>query len=170
MNSAILSGLIGAVSAVIIGSYISKKARKSEIEGVLCFGSFLIVLAWCCIAFVLLAVWAFFYDADAWEKPSELYPIIGLFVGFGAAAIYCFGEYFKVQGAFDSEGIDFYTPWTGRKCERWEDLVSVKFNSQANWYVLLFKSGKKIRLSSLLSGHGEVLKIVRSNGHYFQQG
>jgi hypothetical protein len=167
MNSSVISGLIGGLVSIVLCAYISKSVRSSKVEGELQFGTFLAVLAWCCLAFVGLAIWAFFNDADAWEKPGELYAIIGLFVGFGISSAYCFGEYFKVRGSFDENGIDFYTPWTGRKIESWNNLESVKFNSQANWYVLKFRSGKKIRLSSLLSGHGNVLELLKSKGHDF---
>jgi len=162
MDSSIIFGLIGGSLSIVICTYISKSVRSSKIEGELKFGTFLIVLAWCCLAFVLLATWAFFNDEDAWEKPSEMISIIGLFIGFGIASIYCFGEYFKVSGSYDEHGIDFYTPWTGRKTESWNDLQSLHFNATANWYVLKFASGNKIRLSSLLSGHGDVLEILES--------
>lgn len=167
MDSSIISGLIGGIVSIAVCTYISKSVRKSEGKRVLKFGTLLVVLAWSCLAFVLFAVWGFFYDAEAWEKPSEMYAIFGIFVGFGVGAIYCFGEYFKVRGVFDDKGIDFYTPWTGRKAEKWENIESIKFNATANWYVLTFKSGKKIRLSNLLSGHGEVLEILNSQGHNF---
>jgi len=165
MNSSLISGLIGGLASIVICTYISKSLRNSSDSGQLRFGTFLVVLAWCCFAFVLLATWAFFYDADAWEKPSELYSIIGLFLGFGVAAIYCFGEYFKVHGFYDEKGIDFHTPWTGSKIEKWENLTSAKFNSTANWYTLSFKSGKIIRLSNLLGGHGGVLKLLETKGY-----
>ena len=164
MDAAIASGMIGGAVSVVLCTYISKSVRQSEVEGGLQFSTFLIVLAWCCFGFVLFAGWALFNDADARETPSEFYPITGIFIGFGIAAAYCFGEYFGVRGTFDTESIDFYTPWTGRKLERWKDLQSVEFDSLAQWYLLSFKSGKKIRLSNFLSGHGEVLDLVRSKG------
>lgn len=165
MDSSIISGLIGGVVAVILCTYISKNVRIAKVEGELQFGTFLVMFAWCCIGIVVFALWAFFNDKDAWEKPSELYSVIGLFFGFGFSSIYCFGEYFKVRGKFDDHGIDFYTPWTGRKTEKWAELESVEFNSLANWYVLKFTSGKKIRLSGLLSGHGDVLEIIKAKGY-----
>lgn len=167
MGSSIVSGLIGGVLSVVICTYISKSMRKSETEGELKFGTFLVVLAWICMLFVVLAFLDFFYDADVWEKRSEFFSILGLIVGFGIGAIYCFGEYFKVRGEFDSKKIDFYTSWTGRKTESWDDLIEVKFNGFTNWYVLSFNSGKTIRLSNLLGGHGEVLELVKSKGHSF---
>jgi hypothetical protein len=167
MDSSIISGLIGGLASIVICTYLSKKVRKAKVEGELRFGTAIAVLAWCCLSFVGLAVWAFFYDADSWEKPSELYSIIGLFVGFGIGAWYSFGEYFKVRGTFDENGIDFYTPWTGRKLESWQDLQTIKFNSQANWYVLTFKSGKKVRLSGLLTGHGDVIALLKKKGFEF---
>ncbi|WDE03678.1 hypothetical protein SG34_020160 [Thalassomonas viridans] len=167
MDTAIISGLVGGIVAVVIGSLITRSIRKSEIDGQLKYGIFLFILGCCSFAFVILAVFAFFNDADAWEKPSELYSIVGLFVGFGAISVYSFGEYFKVHGTFDPERIDFYTPWTGWKHEQWENLERVKFNSQASWFVLTFKSGKKIRLSNFLSGHGKVLELLKSKGYEF---
>ena len=167
MDSSLISGLLGGLISVVLCTYISKNVRNSGVEGELQFGTFVVVLAWFCFAFVCLAVWAFFYDNDAWERPSELVAIIGLFIGFGIASIYCFGEYFKVRGSYDDNGIDFYTPWTGRKVELWQNIESIKLNSQANWYVLKFKSGNKIRLSNLLSGHGEVLDLLESKGFVF---
>ena len=152
---------------MLICTYISKSVRKSEGEGELRFGTFLVVLAWFCVLLVVFAFLGFFYDEDVWEKKSEFLSILGLIIGFGIGAIYCFGEYFKVRGQFDSKRIELSTPWTGRKLESWDNLNDVKFNSFANWYVLSFKSGNKIRLSNLLSGHGEVLEFLSSNGYDF---
>lgn len=167
MDSSVISGLVGGLLSVIICTYISKSVRKSEVEGELRFGTFLVVVAWCCALIVVFAFLGFFYDDDVWEKKSEFLSILGLCFGFGIGAVYCFGEYFKVRGRFDSKGIEFYTPWTGRKIENWDNLDSVKFNSFANWYVLSFKSGNKIRLSNLLSGYGEILELLEASGYDF---
>jgi hypothetical protein len=101
------------------------------------------------------------YDEDVHEQTSEFVSVLLLFFGFGIAAIACFAEYFKVSGTFDSDSISFYTPWTGSKKESWDDLVTAKFNGSMYWYTLEFKSGKKVRLSAYLLGHGEVLDIVK---------
>lgn len=167
MDLNILPGLLGGLVAIAITTYISKNARDSLVDLELRFGSFLIVLAWACLGFSILAFSAFFYDNDVWEKRSEFFAVLGLVVGFGLGAVYCFGEYFKVHGSFNDKGIKFSTPWTGKKEESWNDLLSITFNSSANWYVLTFKSGSKIRLSSLLSGHGRVLELLHEKGHDF---
>ena len=160
MTSSIISGLIGGLASVVICSYISANVRGSATRGALRYGAWLVVLGWCCLAFVGLAGWALFYDLDVWERRSELYSVIGLIVGFGTGAAYCFGEYFFTRGTYDDDGIDFSTPWTGRKTERWHDLIAVDFNATANWYVLTFRSGNKIRISTMLSGHGAVLDVL----------
>ena len=160
MSSSIVSGLIGGLASVVICSYISAKVRGSAEQGTLRYGAWLVVLGWCCLAFVGLAVWALFYDLDVWEKRSELFSVIGIIVGFGAGAVYCFGEYFFTRGTYDDNGIDFSTPWTGRKTESWNDLRAVDFNATANWFVLTFRSGSKVRISTMLSGHGEVLGML----------
>ena len=164
METSIISGIIGGVVAIFLGTFIAKRVKSAKVHGQLKFNSFMLILGVCCFAIVLLAVWALFNDADAREDTTELFSIIGLFVGFGFATIYVFGEYFGVRGDFDSNSIEFNTPWTGRKTERWEDLESLRLNAMASWYVLTFKSGKKIRLSTYLSGHGDVVELLESKG------
>lgn len=166
MDTSIISGLIGGIASLFICTYISKKVRDSSINGELKFNSFLVGLAWCCLAISILAFAAFFFDNDVWEKRSEFIAVLGLIIGFGIAAAYCFGEYFKVHGTYNEHEIQFYSPWTGQKNEKWENLKSVKFNSTASWYVLEFKSGAKIRLSTFLSGHGKVLELVNEKGNF----
>jgi hypothetical protein len=164
MESSVIAGLIGGLASVAICSYISTKVRGSAAPGALRFGAWLAVLAWCCLAFAGLAAAALFYDLDVWQKRSELIAVVGLIVGFGAGAAYCFAEYFGTRGTYDENGIDFSTPWTGRKVERWSDLVSLAFNAQASWYELTFRSGNKVRMSALLGGHGGVLSLLEGRG------
>ena len=164
MGSSIVSGLIGGLASVVICAYISAKVRGSAEQGTLRYGAWLVVLAWCCLAFVALAASALFIDRNVWVDRGELLAVLGLIVGFGLGAGYCFAEYFLTRGTYDDQRIDFYTPWTGRKTERWSDLSGVELNAQSNWYVLTFPSGKKIRLSILLSGHGGVLSLLEDRG------
>ena len=124
----------------------------------------LIVLGSLCLAIVGLAVGAFFYDDNIWTDRGEFFAWVGLLVGFGAAAVYCFAEYFLVRGTYDDRGIEFYTPWTGLKAEKWEDLQSAEFSALMNWYVLKFHDGKTIRLSNMLSGHGGVIARIEQLG------
>jgi hypothetical protein len=86
---------------------------------------------------------------------------LGFLLIFGLGGIYCFGEFFKVKGTFNYDSIDFHSPWTGRKVEMWDDLISVKFIPGVNWYLLVFNSGKKIRISNLITGHGDVINLVK---------
>lgn len=165
MDNSIITGLIGGFLSVVLISYISSKVRDTAKQGQLRYGWGIFFLACCCLGFVGLAVYALFYDKDAWEKSSELYAIIGLFIVFGLGAIYSFGEYFQVYGAYDNEGITFHTPWTGTKNEKWSDLDTAVFNAQANWYVLKFKTGSIIRLSNLLGGHGGVIELLAKMGY-----
>jgi hypothetical protein len=164
MESSVIAGLIGGLASVAICAYLSTKVRRSAAPGSLRFGAWLAVLAWCCLAFAGLAAAALFYDLDVWEKRSELVAVGGLIVGFGAGAAYCFAEYFGTRGTYDENGIDFSTAWTGRKIERWGDLLSIQFNAQASWYELRFRSGKKVRISTLLGGHGGVLSLLEARG------
>src|SRR5262245_9232326 len=160
MNTSVISGLIGGLASVAICSYISAKVRGSSQQRTLRWGAWLVVLGFFCLAFVALAFSALFIDADVWVDRGELFAVIALIVGFGSGAGYCFAEYFLTRGRYDDDGVDFCTPWTGRKTERWSDLRSVELNDQMSWYVLTFRSGNKIRISTMLSGHGGMLAVL----------
>jgi hypothetical protein len=164
VDSSIISGLIGGLVAVVIATFVTKAARSKNTNGELKHGLLIFILALACLALSIFAAWMFVFDEDVHEQTSEFVSVLLLFFGFGIAAVACFAEYFKVNGTFDSDSISFYTPWTGSKKESWDDLVAAKFNGSMYWYTLEFKSGKKVRLSAYLVGHGEVLDIVRERG------
>ena len=164
MNSSVIAGLIGGMASVAICSYISTKVRGSTQQGALRWGAWLVVLGFCCLAFAALAFSALFIDANVWEDRGELFAAVGLIVGFGSGAGYCFAEYFLTRGRYDDNGIDFYTPWSGRKSELWSDLRGVDLNAQMSWYVLTFRSGNTIRISTMLSGHGGLLAVLEQKG------
>ncbi len=84
-------------------------------------------------------------------------------VFFGAVLIYMMIEYLTVKGVYTDDGIDFYTLWTGRKTERWDDITSVTVDS--NWYAITFKSGKVVRLSHYVSNVEEVVELIKARGH-----
>lgn len=91
---------------------------------------------------------------------GQLLARLFLLLGFGLAAIYCFGEAAFVKGSYNDEEIEFFTPWTGLKKETWNNLESIEFNSWVSWYTLSFRSGKRIRLSRYLSGHLSLLDLL----------
>jgi hypothetical protein len=154
--SAIISGLVGGLVAAIVTAFVAKSVGKAPLDGQLRFGPFLWVLGAVSLVFALfpiaLTVLAG-HQRDFWAK-------VGLFAGFGAGAVYCFGEALFVRGKFDAHQIEFSTPWMGRKAERWSNLVSVELNDWCQWYTLTFTSGKKIRLSGYLSGHMSALQAA----------
>lgn len=147
--SAIISGLIGGIVSVVLAAYIARRAGRSVTAGRLSFGFPIWTLALGCLAFASLPVFSIVYADDH----REFWVKVALLVGFGVAAIYCFGEAAFVRGTFDDAEIEYFTPWTGLKREKWEDLDSVHFNEWGHWYTLTFKSGRKIRLSRHLRGH-----------------
>lgn len=103
------------------------------------FGPFMWGLGIACLVLALLPVISTIYfghNREFWAKAA-------LFVGFGLGAIYCFGEAALFRGKFDGNGIEFHTPWTGTKREKWQDLQSVELNDWCSWYTLTFKSGAR---------------------------
>src|SRR5688572_26039548 len=129
MGSSIVSGLIGGLASVVICSYISAKVRGSAGQGTLRWGAWLVVLAFCCLAFVALAFSAPFIDADVWQDGGELFAVIALIVGFGSGAGYCFAEYFLPRGSPAHQSIDFKRSGTGRKPERRIVLCTAVFDA-----------------------------------------
>lgn len=169
MDSSVISGLVGGAIAVALVTYLSARVRNARADGSLRYGWGVLLLGVACLAIVGVAIVAFFIDENVWTDRGEFIAVIGLIVGFGLGAVYSFGEYFFVRGNFDDEGIEFYSPWTGSKKEKWDDLRSAKFNGSLSWYVLRFRSGKTIRLSSLLSGHGGVLAKLQELGYQLDE-
>lgn len=163
MDSGIVTGIFGGVVSIVICSYVSTKVARKSKNGQLDFGYFMAGAFWCTLAIACFCTYSlFFTDID---KERDLYPLIGLIVAFGASSVFLFGEAFKVNGRYDDESIVLYTPWTGLKDEKWEDLREAKFNSNFGWYTLKFESGAKIRLSMLLNGHRLVVDKVKELGH-----
>jgi hypothetical protein len=163
MDSGMISGIIGGIISIILCTYVSSKVSHKATNGQLKFGYLLSGLFWCCLAISLMCSSVLLFTDYYQER--DFYPLIGLIIGFGLFAIYSFGEAFKVHGKFDEKSIQFYTPWTGSQNEKWHDLKTIKFSTNANWYTLTFKSGSKIRLSKLLGGHGLVIDHIKSLGH-----
>lgn len=154
--SSIISGLIGGAISVLLTIYIARRVGRGASPGKLRFGIVLWVLAVACLVFALVPMALHLFFGHEGQVSARLF----LLLGFGFAAIYCFGEAAFVSGTYNDEGIEFFTPWTGLKKEKWSDLVSIEFNSWFSWYTLRFRSGKRIRLSRYLSGHLSLLDLL----------
>ncbi|WP_269520791.1 hypothetical protein [Alteromonas sp. BMJM2] len=163
MDSGLLGGIIGGIVSIVLCSVVSTRISHKSNNGQLKFGLIVSILFWVCLFIVLICLYSLIFTDINYDR--DLFPIIGLIVGFGLAAVYSFGEAYRVKGRFNSQTIEFHTPWTGSKNEKWTDLESAKFNVSANWYTLTFTSGAKIRLSALMQGHGLVIDHVKSLGY-----
>ena len=164
MDSGIISGLVGGAISVVLMTYLTARLREQTADGTLRWGWGLLLLGFLCAAIACLGIGAFFYDDDVWTDGGEFRAVVGLIIGFGLCTIYCLVEYFTTHGEYDDKGIEFHTYWTGTKKEKWQDLESAKFAALMSWYVLSFRSGKIIRLATLLSGHHGVIKRLNKMG------
>jgi|GEM_PF-1321488 len=158
-------GLITAAITVFVITYFTKKSRFEVQEGQLKFGLFIRGLGIACLIFSLVPLIVLVTGNYQVEKPGEAVALVGLAVGFGIGAVYSLAEGFLVKGRFDDKGIYFSTPWTGVKEEAWADLEAVTFNGWCYWYLLRFKDGRVIRISSYLGGHGYLLELLREMGY-----
>ena len=161
----VFRGIITTVVTVFVISYLIRESLYAAQEGELKFGLFMKGLGLVCLLFSAGSFFVLVTENYQVQKPGETAALLALIIGFGIAAIYTLGEAFLVKGSYDETSIRFSTPWTGSKYKQWDDLESVGFNDLCYWYVLTFKSGKVVRLSSFLAGHGFLLGHLQSRGY-----
>lgn len=125
----IISGIIGGAISVLLTVYIARRVGRGADPGTLRFGVILWLLAGACLAFALVPISLYLFFGHEDQLSARLF----LFFGFGLGAIYCFGEAAFVRGGYNNDGIEFFTPWTGLKKEKWNELESIEFNSWFSW-------------------------------------
>lgn len=154
-QSAITAGL----TVAIIG-YLTNRAVYGQKKGKLKYGIPMKILGIACLIFSVVPFIMLLAQNYQVDKPGETTALIGLTVGFGIGAIYTLGESFFVNGNFDNEKIEFFSPWSGAKIKEFKDLDNCSLNPFCSWYVLKFKDGTKIRLSTYLGGHGHLIDFL----------
>jgi len=127
-------------------------------------GQALIALA--LLSMTIVFIYGYFFT-DAFISGDALSDLI--IIPIAIAGVYYTVELIKVRGEYDSDVIFFYTPWSGEKKEKWEDLIHVTRNNYIGWHKLTFISGKTIILSSLLVNHSRVIHHLRNLGHYVEE-
>ena len=158
--SVLAAGLFGAFAAWFAVRWIGARLRIGAGDGSLVFAPFLERLGILQLLGVGVLAWV------ALSREHDNYPaLIALAVVLAIGGVYCLCEGIMTRGKVDDTGIIFITPWGGRRDEAWRDLRSVHYRSYCGMYVLKFRSGKVIRVSVLLSGHGAVLQHLRVRGH-----
>lgn len=86
--SSIISGLIGGAISVLLTIYIARRVGRGASPGKLRFGIVLWVLAVACLVFALVPMTLHLFFGHEGQVSARLF----LLLGFGFAAIYCFGE------------------------------------------------------------------------------
>ena len=111
-------------------------------------------------AFATLLWWTLLTKNYHYEEISQTISLTLLTIFFTSSAIYLILEVIFTEGEFDEEKIRLKTIWSGRKNQKWQDLISIESNDALSWYVLRFKDGTKIRLSYFLGGVGDVIDFL----------
>jgi hypothetical protein len=155
-----MSGVIGGFIAVLLVHLITRHAARSKTDGRLAWHAAVTVFAW----LLLLASFGLVYVLLRVNHGGQHVELLILIAFFGSAAIGMLLEAYLTGGFFDQERISFRTPWSGSKVQRWADLTDVKFSAWSNLIVLRFRDGTKIRVSTLLNGHGELLQQLDALG------
>jgi hypothetical protein len=161
----LISGLISFLTTVVVMGILLRRSRQSPPTGQLCHGYFLPLLGSACLAFVAYTIAAATLQDELWQVPSELLSAIAIVIGFSMAAAYCFIEFFFTRGHYDEKGVVFRSGWSGTTIESWDDLLALDFDPFMGWYLLRFRSGRKVRISALLLGHWGVLEQLAARGY-----
>ena len=160
--SVLLAAILASVGSYYLVRYVSNKVRHGAGDGTLVYLPALERMGWLALLGSGALGWHLF---KAGTDAERLWFALALAAALLAAG-YFLGEGLRSGGYFDNSGIRFTTLWGGTRNELWRDLRSVRYRRGCAWYVLTFKSGKKIRLSVLLYGHGGVLQRLRALGHH----
>jgi hypothetical protein len=112
--------------------------------------------------FAFLILYSYFtgrFDGDesvAWLVILEICLVGG--------AIALFGEGSLVKGKYNDKYIEFYTPWSGLKKEKWSTLTEVKHHALNAYYALRFENGTTIRVSDTLVGAPDLVEHLDALG------
>ncbi len=156
----LFTGLFGALIAYIVVRMMSRRISAGAGDGSLAYSSVVLALGWLGVILATILTTSMFMGPSA--EPDV--PRIVLAIAFGLAGIVLLFNGVMAKGWWDSSGIRFSTPFGGKVDEIWRDLLSVRYNTWAGWYVLKFRSGKTIRISRLLCGYGGLLDQLRKLG------
>lgn len=151
------------LTAIVFAAFI-RISRSNGKEGKLSFGAPIKILGLVCLIFSVVPLYIYLTKNYRTDVITETYALIGISFGFGVGAIYALGEAFFVKGDYDQLAITYRTPWTGVKDELWSGLKSITFNHSTSWYLLEFDSGAKIRLSTFLNGHRQLIELLELMG------
>ena len=158
------TALTTGLTVAVIG-YLTNRAVYSQKKGNLKYGIPMKVIGVLCLAFSIVPFIILLTQNYQVDKPGETTALISLTIGFGLGAIYTIGESFFVNGNYDNEKLEFFSPWSGSKIKEFKDLESCSLNPFCSWYVLKFKDGTKIRLSTYLGGHGHLVDFLNKGGN-----
>ncbi|MCE3603505.1 hypothetical protein LXA47_07780 [Massilia sp. P8910] len=159
--STLAAGLFGAFAAWFAVRWIAARLRSGAGDGTLAFAPFVERLGILQLLGVAVLAWV------ALSREHDSYAaLVALALALAVGGVYCLCEGIVTRGKVDDAGILFITPWGGKRHELWRDLRTVHYRAWCAMYVLTFRSGKVIRMSVLLSGHGAVLQHVRTRGYH----
>ena len=150
--------IISAITFWII-SYLKKSTYKIK-RGELRYTFAYFVVALLNLAFAGLLWWVFL-TKNYKEELSQTISLVALILFFSASSIYLLGEVLFTKGKFDEEKIYYQSIWSGKREQKWQDLVSITPKDSLSWYELKFRDGSKMRLSYFLGGVEDLMEFLR---------
>ena len=164
MDKEAIIRLVGAIAGGLTTFYILsfgiRLAARKDTKRRLYFGGFILGLTLACTAFTMLMFWVLFFV----DHGGQHVPIFLLIAMFGFFSVYFWGEIVWTKGFWNDEGLGFQSLWNGRRYYEWDDLTGVQFNQSMYWYVLTFRGGKPVRISTYIHGFADLINKIEDMG------
>jgi PIN domain nuclease of toxin-antitoxin system len=155
----LIKGFIISVVTFFVIGYLKKSTYKIK-KGDLKYTFSYFVIALLNLTFTILLWWVFL-TKNYKEELSQTISLVALIIFFSASSIYLLAEGLFAKGRFDDEKIYYQTIWSGKKEQRWQDLISITPKDTLFWYEFKFRDDSKMRFSYLLGGVEELIKISK---------
>lgn len=177
METSLTLWLIGSSIVAILIIYFRNRARRFQPNrdlqfgwGTAVLGAFLLVPFGIFPLILIVVVIDAMTSGEGFSQltSSSICLLILCFPSVCGASL--LAEFFFSKGHFDTNEIIYRDVWAGRMRQHWEDLEDVDYNEFMGWYVFTFRTGPKIRLSRLLSGHKAILKMLQKKGFPIESG
>lgn len=98
-------------------------------------------------------------------KREEIGYVIGVYALFAGLSLPLYWETSRYYVLISPEGIERRSAWLGFRFIAWDDLTSVTYSQINAWFVFQAENGEKIRISALISGLNDLLRLVEMRVH-----
>jgi hypothetical protein len=93
-------------------------------------------------------------------KRSEVGYVVGVYALFAGMSLPLYWETSRFYILISPEGIERRSAWMGLRFIAWDEVDRVTYSKMNGWFVLHAENGDKIRVSMLVSGVDDLLRLA----------